>query len=386
MPNQRQLELLRLGVGKWNEWKFGTFGLSPEPAHEEPIGDISSPETDFSGNLRGVDLRAADLSDIDLSGVDLSDVDLRAVDLSRTVLNGANFLRADLRGANLSQAQLAGADLRTDLGGANLEGADLTRADLYGAMLRGTALRMADLTRADFTEADLTLANLAGAVLIRTIFGGTNLKNALGLDQCAHVGPSIVDYSTLAKSGPLPLPFLRGCGLPDNFIDYVPSLVNQPIQFDSCFISYSTEDKEFAQRLYSDLQNKGVRCWFAPHDMQGGKKIHQQIDAAIQLHDRLLLILSETSMNSAWVRTEIFKARKRETREKRRMLFPVRLVTFETLREWECFDSDIGQDLAKEIREFYIPDFSAWKAHDSYQAAFTRLVNDLKADNSIACR
>jgi hypothetical protein len=29
---------------------------------------------------------------------------------------------------------------------------------------------------------------------------------------------------------------------------------------------------------------KGVRCWFAPHDIQGGKTIHEQIDEAIRLH------------------------------------------------------------------------------------------------------
>ena len=114
----------------------------------------------------------------------------------------------------------------------------------------------------------------------------------------------------LTKSGPLPLVFLRGCGLPDTLIDYVPSLLNQPIQFYSCFISCSTKDSSFAERLHSDLQSRGVRCWFAPHDLAGGKKIHQQIDQAIRLYDRLLLILSEHSINSPWVQTEIGKARK----------------------------------------------------------------------------
>ncbi len=145
---------------------------------------------------------------------------------------------------------------------------------------------------------------------------------------------------------------------------YLPSLLNEPLQFYSCFISYSTKDQEFADRLYADLQNKGVRCWFAPHDMQGGKKIHEQIDEAIRVYQRLLLILSPASIESEWVNTEIVKARKRELQEKRRMLFPVRLVNFQTLRDWECFDADAGKDSAREIREFYIPDFSDWKDHD----------------------
>jgi TIR domain len=52
--------------------------------------------------------------------------------------------------------------------------------------------------------------------------------------------------------------------------------------------------------------------------MAGGKKIHEQIDEAIRLHDKLLLILSPASIRSPWVETEIAKARKREVRDERR--------------------------------------------------------------------
>ncbi len=106
-------------------------------------------------------------------------------------------------------------------------------------------------------------------------------------------------------------------------------MVGRPIEFYSCFISYSTKDQEFADRLYADLQAKGVRCWFAPHDIRGGRKIHEQIDEAIRLHDKLLLILSEDSMASDWVQSEIAKARKREAQEKQaRCCFRFALVPF----------------------------------------------------------
>ena len=149
----------------------------------------------------------------------------------------------------------------------------------------------------------------------------------------------------------------------------------------SCFISYSAKDQEFADRLCVDLQSKGVRCWFAPEEMKAGRKIDEQIDEAIRLHDRLLLILSEHSMKSKWVNTEIAKARKREVKDGKRVLFPVRLVGFEALNDWERIDST-GQDMAEEIREYFIPDFSNWKDHDSYQTALRRLVRDLKAESA----
>jgi hypothetical protein len=56
----------------------------------------------------------------------------------------------------------------------------------------------------------------------------------------------------LKNSGPLPIAFLRGVDLPDNVIDYLPSLLNEAIQFYSCFISYSSQDEAFAERLHSD--------------------------------------------------------------------------------------------------------------------------------------
>ena len=82
-------------------------------------------------------------------------------------------------------------------------------------------------------------------------------------------------------------------------------------------------------------------------------------------------------MNSEWVNTDISRARRRELREQRRVLFPIRLVGFERLRDWECFDADTGKDSGREIREFYIPDFSNWKRHDDYQRAFEHLMSDL---------
>lgn len=91
-------------------------------------------------------------------------------------------------------------------------------------------------------------------------------------------------------------------------------------------------------------------------------------------------------MNSEWVKTEISNARKRERRDNKRVLFPIRLVPFETLRDWECFDADAGKDSAREIREYFIPDFSDWKNHDAYWEAFQRLISDLETEDSKPAR
>ena len=117
--------------------------------------------------------------------------------------------------------------------------------------------------------------------------------------------------------------------------------------------------------------------------MQGGRKLQDQIDEAIRSYDRLLVILSDHSVKSNWVETEISKARKREIREGSQILFPLRLIDFDKLKTWECFDADTGRDSARDIREYDIPDFSQWTNQDFYRQAFLRLLADLKIESVV---
>ncbi len=83
-----------------------------------------------------------------------------------------------------------------------------------------------------------------------------------GLETVRHDGPSTIGIDTIYKSKDnIPEAFLRGAGVPEDFIVYMKSLAGNPIEFYSCFISYSSQDDDFAQRLYADLQAKNVRCW-----------------------------------------------------------------------------------------------------------------------------
>lgn len=148
--------------------------------------------------------------------------------------------------------------------------------------------------------------------------------------------------------------------------------------FESCFISYSSRDSDFAEKLYSRLRESGVRVWFAPKDLLPGRKLHDEIKSAIGSLDRLLIVLSDQSITSEWVRTELRLARKREVTEGRRILFPVSLVPFETLRSWEFFDADTGKDIATEVREYLVLDFSRWHETDLFERAFADLLRGLR--------
>src|SRR5262245_34204982 len=106
----------------------------------------------------------------------------------------------------------------------------------------------------------------------------------------------------------------------------------------SCFISYADGDRAFAERLYHDLGEKGVRSWFAPKSMAIGSMLRPTIDRAISEHERFVLVLSAASIRSHWVRDEVEKAFERERRDGTTIVIPITLddAVFNTDESWAC--------------------------------------------------
>jgi uncharacterized protein YjbI with pentapeptide repeats len=369
VANEEHLARLKQGVNTWDRWRAANSEITPDLA-----GAILA-RTNFSRE----DLAGVDLSGADLTAACLIEADLTVANLSRAMLAGADLRGADFSGADLAGANLSGATLiATTLNGADLDSAVFCKAYLIEALLRGANLSQADfsrahLTMADFTEAALSGANFHEAIIGWTILGAVDVTAARGLETVQHQGPSTIGIDTLYRShGNIPEVFLRGAGAPENFITCMKSLLARPSEYYSCFISYSSHDEALAQRLHTDLQDKGVRCWFAPEDLQIGDEFRSVIDASIHRYDRLLLILSEYSVQSRWVQKEVETAFEKEGKEHRVVLFPVRI-------DEAVMQSAVGW--AADIRrQRHISDFRQWEDREAYQKAFNRLLRDLKAD------
>lgn len=339
--------IIRAGASQWNEWR----------------------------KSHGTDLFGPSMFPIPH---DLSGLDLRGIDLSNMVLHETRFAGADLRGALFSKSIIE----YVDFSGVDFREASFNRTRLDFVNLQGADLHRAKLRDCTFHRTQLANARLAGAIVAGIAWCEVDLTSALGVADVVHEGPSTLGLDTLYLSrGGIPEEFLRGSGVPDNLIDLQKSLVQgaTPIQFYSCFISYCHLDEDFARRLHGRLRQEGLRVWFAPEEMKGGRKLVEQVDEAIRMHDKLLLVLSDASMRSEWVATEISKARRREQKEGKRVLFPIRLVEFDAIQEWESFDADIGKDSAREVREYFIPDFSRWKDHDAFEESFGGLLRALRS-------
>lgn len=381
MANQEHVDLLKQGVAQWNAWREQQKQL------KEKLRPDLRKAAQREAELTGVDIdhawRAVQKKLWpDLSGINLSKANLRGVDLSSTVLIRVCLHEADLSEANLSGADLRGTDLRgailheaklrdADLSGADLRGANLWGANLFSANLSDANLSDANLPHTLLAGADLHGANLSGAFTRLTIFARVDLRETKGLANIRHDGPSRVElYSVQLPQDGSAQHFLRECGVPDEWINIYHAQMMSPIQYHSCFISYSSRDDILARRLHADLQDQGVRCWFAPEDMKIGDKIRARIDEAIHMQDKLLLLLSKHALASTWVEDEVEAALEKEQRQQREVLFPVRLdeSVMQTTQAWA----------AKLRRTRHIGDFTTWTDPQAYQSAFDRLLRDLK--------
>ena len=316
MANVEHLDLLNQGIWIWNQWRTNYPNIQP---------DLSK------ADLRGTDLSKADLQNVDFRGADLP---------------GSDCSYCNLQGANLSYASMYGANFYgADLSYANLQGADLFMVNL-GANLYGANLSWSDLSEANFSQSAMGM----------TLLGNLDLRLVKGLEYVTHHGPSSIGVDTIIRSrGKIPEIFLRNVGVPNPVIEAIPTLLDslQPINYYSCFISYSSHDEKLARRLHNDLQKQGVNCWFAPVDLKIGDKIRTRKYEAIHLYDKLLLLLSEHAIASAWVEDEVEAALEKEQWQQREVLFPVRLdeSVMQTSQAWA----------AKLRRVRHIGDFTHWQ-------------------------
>ncbi len=397
MPNQTHLEMVNQGVEAWNKWR------EENPEIEPDLSDVDFSNLKLNNaNLSVTDLRRSNLKNADFRGANLVRADLRASNINQTSFNlaklrEANFSESYLRKSDLSEADLSRAYfIRADLVKVDLCETDLTKADFRWAYLIGTDLTRADLTQADLrwahlsesnlSDANLTKANLVKASIIKTNLHHSNFKDTLmawthfgdvdlsltkDLYAAQHYGPSSIGIDTIMRSdGKIPETFLRDAGVSDNIIQNMALLTEKGPSYQGCFISHSGKDLEFAEKLYTDLQNHGVRCWFASEDMKIGKKTWDSIYHYIRMRDKILLILSEDSISADWVEEEVNAALSEENKRKKPIFLPIRVD-----------NAVLGSDQAwaeyiNKTRN--VCDFSDWKDHDAYHRALDNLLDELK--------
>ncbi len=290
----------------------------------------------------------------------------------------------DLSGADLRWKSLSGANLSSVvLSNANLSHSELGHVDMRWSRLDGVNLTNARLVSTDFGIADLYGARFGSTWIKHCSFAGTSLKDATGLEHCWHMGFSLLDYTAILRSWPVPTPFLRGCGLPEEFVKHLPGMLNLAADHYSCFISYSREDQEFARKLYHRLQERGIQCWFDEERLLPGDDLYHQIENGIRHWDKTILCCSKSSLSKSWwFDNEMDAALEKERRLKRekgniRTLIPLDLDGY-------LFSSnDDNNSKERLIKSRFVGDFVGWESDESkFERQIDRLIRALKTEES----
>jgi hypothetical protein len=328
--------------------------------------------------------------------------------LDHAVLGPARFFRADFFEASLLHANFQNCDAsHSYFGLANLSDANLNGGRFEGAWFMMTMLGGAILVGGDFEGALVKSFNLIGhdtlaknAALLRQTLGvKRELEQAIA--RATPQSRALAASFARDKLGPGEEPpsfeemqafldrlekqyehlrrFLLASGCDAQEVAAMSEAADKlRPEYPRVFISYSSADEAFAHKLYDALASFGVDTWFAPENMRGGRKINEQLEQAIDRSDKIVLLLSENSLKSPWVAHEIQWAVAREVESGEQVLFPIRIVPFEMVCQWTLFDADLGRDVAKVVRQYFIPDFSAWQDAESLARCTERFLRDLR--------
>jgi TolB-like protein/Tfp pilus assembly protein PilF len=121
------------------------------------------------------------------------------------------------------------------------------------------------------------------------------------------------------------------------------------------FLSYASRDAEIANTVCRELESRGIRCWIAPRDVAPGALYADAIVRAINEAKVLLLVLSQSAIDSAHVGKEIERAS-----SKRKRLIALRidaaqlspaLEYFLSESQWVDFVPDGSEIAAAKISE-----------------------------------
>jgi wobble nucleotide-excising tRNase len=107
------------------------------------------------------------------------------------------------------------------------------------------------------------------------------------------------------------------------------------------FISYSYEDKKFVEWLKDNLQDLGLEIWYDQQEIQLGDSIKHKITLCIQSSSAFIVILSNSSKNSNWMRYELNSALLLNAIKKGIKIIPIKIddpvSSFDSNFIYHCF-------------------------------------------------
>lgn len=118
------------------------------------------------------------------------------------------------------------------------------------------------------------------------------------------------------------------------------------------FISHSSDNAETAAEVCRFLEERGIRCWLAPRDIEPGADWAESILTAIDESSAMILLISRSSTTSPHIRREVERAVSRRSRilplYMERVEPPLWMQYYISAHQWiDGTGSDLDQRLSK---------------------------------------
>jgi len=118
----------------------------------------------------------------------------------------------------------------------------------------------------------------------------------------------------------------------------------------SVFISHSSRDNEFCDRLALNLVEYEVEVWYDEWEIKVGDSLREKIASGIETNDYLAVVLSTASVDSDWVQLELNAALAKELAERKVFVLPLliedcELPTFLKDKKWADFRNNYEKGL-----------------------------------------
>ncbi len=95
------------------------------------------------------------------------------------------------------------------------------------------------------------------------------------------------------------------------------------------FISHSSSDKDFVDKLVCDLAAWKFDLWFSTWEIRAGESITRKVQQGLRESDCLIVVLSQKSCKASWVETEVnsYLFREISSKEAKLSLLLLRIVS-----------------------------------------------------------
>lgn len=195
------------------------------------------------------------------------------------------------------------------------------KIDFIECLIKESSFDRVDFSESNFNNCILSLNQFSSCILSKSTFIGKN--------QTPGNEFNLIDIRTILNSTPQDTALLVNLfGIHNSEIkDYLIGLTSK-IEFQSIFISYSFNDKEFAKIINEELRRRGILTFQWEKDSPGGKSLKKIMSTEVKAKDRILFIASSNSLKSEACQFELSEGRKKQNQTWQDVFFPIHIDNF----------------------------------------------------------